>query len=77
LSQKVDPFGQDPGPDKVGQKTKTALFMTSATKKQNPKLTKVFDLIYQTCRILRGFEQLTSSIAWRVMTYQTWPNRGT
>jgi len=30
--------------------------------------------MYQASRIFKGFEQLSSSIAWRAMTFWTWTN---
>jgi len=59
------------------KKRKTTLFVTSPT---NPKPTNFFiesTRIYETCCILRGFEQLSSSSAWPIMTCRTWTNHGT
>jgi len=41
--------------------------MTSPTKNSNPKLPKFLNQNYKTFRIFRGFEQLTSSIAWQAV----------
>jgi len=50
--------------------------MTSPTENQKP-IKPFLDLIYKTSHIFGGFEQLSSSIGWRVMTCRTWANPGT
>ena len=59
---------------RAGQKwtfPKHVLFMTSSSEKPSPKPKIVFiDFDYKTCWIRRGSEQLSSSIAWRVIGLQ-------
>jgi len=43
--------------------------MTSSTKTRKPKLKTFFISSYKTLRIFRGFEQLSSSIGWRVVAF--------
>jgi len=73
LSLKNGPLGRRPGPGKDGQNNpKTPLLVTFPPRKFKPKTKKFFfDFDYKTCWIRRGFEQLSSSIAWRVMGLQS------
>jgi len=63
----------NPGPGKDGQNNaKTPLLVTFPPEKLKPKTKKFFfDLVYKTCWIRRGFEQGSSSIAWRGIGLQT------
>jgi len=49
---------------------KPAPSMMSPTKKTYPNHNKFFNLNLKTSQILRWFEQLSSSIAWRIMVFQ-------
>jgi len=73
LSPKNGPLGQRPGPGKDGQNnSKTSLLWRSPRKSSNPKRKKFFITFdYKTCWIRKGFEQLSSSIAWRVIRLQS------
>jgi len=45
----------------------------SPTKNPDPKLPILFNLNQKTCRIFRGFEQLSrSSVSWQVMAVQSY-----
>jgi len=47
--------------------------MTSPTKNSKQHLSNfLFNRNYKTCRILRGFEQLSSSIGWRKVLQKKW-----
>jgi len=72
LSPTNDPFGRRPGPGKDGQNNpKTPLLVTFPPESSNPKRKNFFfDFDYKTCWIRRGFEQLSGSIAWRVIGLQ-------
>jgi len=73
LSPKNGPLGRHAGPGKDGQNgAKTPLFVTFPPEKLKPKMKNFFfDFDYKTCWIHRGFEQLPSSIAWRVIGLQS------
>jgi len=73
LSPKNGPLQWRPRPGKDGQNnTKTSLLVTYPQKSSNPKRKNfIFDFDYNTCWIRRGFEQLSSSIAWRVRGLQS------
>jgi len=60
------------GPGKVDQKNaKTPSLVTTPPEVPKSKQKKIFNLQFKTCWIHRGFEQLSSSIAWRVIVLQT------
>jgi len=71
LSPKNVPMVWRPGPGKDGQNNaKTPLLVTFPQKSQTQNEKIFFYLQFKTCRIRRGFEQLSSSIAWRVIALQ-------
>ena len=69
LSQKNGSMGWDPGPAKIS-KTPQLVAAPQRTLHRKQK-TFVFDFDYKTCWIRRGFEQLSNSIAWRVLGLQS------
>jgi len=74
LSPTNGPLGRRPGPGKDGQNNpKTPLLVTFPPEKLKPKTKKIFffDFDYKTCWIRRGFEQLSSAIAWQVIGLQS------
>jgi len=73
LSPKNGPLGRLRGPGKDGQNNaKTPLLVTFPPwKAQTQNKHFLFDFDYKTCWIRRGFEQLSSSIAWRVIGLQS------
>jgi len=73
LSPENGPLGRRPGLGKDGQNNpKTPLLVTFLLEKLKPKTKNFFfDFDYKTCWIRRGYEQLSSSIAWRVITLQS------
>jgi len=73
LSPKNGPLGRRPGSGKDSQNNAEApLLVTLPPEKLKPE-TKIFffDFGYKTCWICRGFEQLSSSIGWRVIRFQS------
>jgi len=73
LSQKNGSTGLGPRPAKGGQFSKACL-LCDVTSRKTPTENKkrfFFDFVYKTCWIRRGFEQLSSSIAWRVIGLQS------
>jgi len=73
LSPKNGPLGRRPGPGKDGQNNaKTPLLVTFPPEKLKHKTKNFFFVFdYKTCWNGRGFEQLSSSIAWRVIGLQS------
>jgi len=68
LSPRNGPLGRHPGPGKDGQSNaKTPLLVTFPAEKLKPKTNFFFNFDYKTSWIRRGFEQLSSSIAWLVI----------
>jgi len=69
LSPKNGPLGRHPGPGEDGQNNaKTPILVTFPPEKLKPKTKNfVFRFGYKTCWICRGFEPLSSSIAWWVI----------
>jgi len=67
LSQNVS-LDWHPGPVKVGQKTKTPPICEPLPGKSLTQIKKYFfNRTKKTCRIRRGFEQLSSYSDWRVI----------
>jgi len=73
LGQNVGLLDWRPGPGKVGHKNaKTPPLMMCPPENPKPKTKKFFiNLNQMTCWIRRWFEQLSSSIGWRVTALQT------
>jgi len=69
LSNNNGPMGWGPGPGKSSQKHPH--LWRSPRKKPTENENFFFYFDYKTCWIRRGFEQLSSSIAWRVMGLQS------
>jgi len=70
-------LGWGPGSNEVGQKSlNLALLWRHPQKSSNPKLSNFFNRSYKTYCIFRGFEQLSSSIGWRIEGEQTLSNPG-
>jgi len=61
------------GDDVIKITAKHTPIMTSTTKNTKPKLKEFFIQNDETSRVLRGFEQLTSSVCCRVMPVKVWP----
>jgi len=60
-------LGWHPGPDKIRQNGKNAPIVMSSTGFTRPQKKKMFFQSHQkTCSVRTGFEQLSSSIGWRV-----------
>jgi len=72
LSQNFCPLDWRPGPVKVGQKTKNTPTLR-ASSRRTPHLNQkfFFHRTKKTCRIRKGFEQLSSYSGWRVITKKT------
>ena len=79
LSQKNGSLHWRPGPGKVGQKRRNMpSLLRHQQKKNKPKTKKILlHLNWKTCWIRRWFEQLSSSIGWRVIALQKSGARGT
>ena len=67
LSHNNGPIGWGPGQGKCSQTVATPTCGVPHRKRKNV----FFDIDYKTCWIRRGFEQLSSSIAWRVIGLQS------
>jgi len=69
LSQHFGPLNWRPGSVKVGQKTKnTPILRASPRRTPHPDQKLFYNRTKKTCRIRRGFEQLSSYSGWRVIT---------
>ena len=69
LNQSFGPLDWRPGPVKIGQKTQnTPTLRASPRRTPYPNQTFFFNRIKKSCRIRRGFEQLSSYSGWRVIT---------
>jgi len=69
LSQNFGPLDWRPGPVKVGQKTQnTPILRASPRRTPHPNQKFFLNRTKKTCRIGRGFEQLSSYSGWRVIT---------
>ena len=69
--QNFGPLDWRPGPFKVGQKNKnTPNLRASPRRTPHPNQKNFFNRTKKTCRIRRGFEQLSSHSGWRVITKQ-------
>jgi len=73
LSPNNGPMDWGPGPSKDDQNNaKSRLLVSYPPEKLKPKTkTFFFDFNFKTSCIRRGFEQLSSSIAWRVIGLQS------
>ena len=75
LSQNFGPFDWRPGLVKFGQKNKnTPTLWASPRRTPHANQKNVFNRTKKTCRIRRGFEQLSSYSGWRVITKKTRAN---
>jgi len=75
LSQNFGPLDWRPGPVKVGQKTQnTPTLRASPKRTPHPNQNIFLNRIKKTCRIRRGFEQLSSYSGWRVIVKKTRAN---
>jgi len=72
LSQKNGSMGWGPGPAKCGEnfQNMSSLWCHLRKAPHRKRKTLFFDFDYKTCWIRRGFEPLSSSIAWRVIGLQ-------
>jgi len=69
LNQNFGPLDWRPGPVIVGQKTQnTPTLRASPRRTPHPNQKIFFNRTKKSCRIRRGFEQLSSYSGWRVIT---------
>jgi len=69
LSQNFGPLDWRPKPVKIGQKTQNTPTLRASTRRTpQPNQKFFFNRTKKTCRIHRGFEQLSSYSGWRVIT---------
>jgi len=69
LNQNFGPLDWRPGPVKIGQKNKNTLTLRASPRRtSHPNQNIFFNRTKKTCRIRRGFEQLSSYSGWRVIT---------
>jgi len=75
LSQNFGPLDWRPSLSKLVKKTKHPHFASLSQANPSPKSKKIFcNRTKKSCRIRRGFEQLTSYSGWRVITKKTRAN---